>query len=113
MKDDAMKRAGPPDSLSRKEEKKNKRNTDKKRRQGDRKEIQRSLTEKTLPTLKEFLVQESADAEIDCPVCGGTGAMWHMGDREQCDECFGERKIKPSELTKRGRELRKFQRSKW
>ena len=67
MKDDAMKKAGLPHSLSRKEEKKNKRNTDKKRRQGDRKEIQRGLT------LKEFLVQESADAEIDCPVCGGTG----------------------------------------
>ena len=48
MKDDAMKKAGVPDSLSRKEEKQNKRNTDKKRRQGDRREIQRSFSTKTV-----------------------------------------------------------------
>lgn len=101
MKDDATKKAGPPHSLSRKEEKANKRNTKKKRRQMDKKSM----------TLKEFIVQESAparklkqmrdDTEIECPWCGGTGAMWSMGDRDMCDECWGEGKIKPSELSPR------------
>jgi hypothetical protein len=37
--DTAKKKAGPPDSLSRKEKRANKRNTDKKRRQQDHKQI--------------------------------------------------------------------------
>jgi hypothetical protein len=67
MKDDAMKKAGPPDSLSRKEEKKNKRNTDKKRRQGDRKEIQRSLTEKAVSIAQQRFMGMVASGKIKAP----------------------------------------------
>ncbi len=67
MKDDAMKKAGLPHSLSRKEEKKNKRNTDKKRRQGDRKEIQRSLTEKAVSRAQQRYMGMVASGKIKGP----------------------------------------------
>jgi hypothetical protein len=67
MKDDAMKKAGVPNSLSRKEEKKNKRNTDKKRRQGDRKAIQRGLTEKAVSKAQQRFMAMVASGKIDAP----------------------------------------------
>ena len=53
-KDTAKKKAGVPDSLSRGQEKANKRNTKKKRRQDDRK----AVTETILPTFKQFLEEK-------------------------------------------------------
>ena len=53
-KDTAKKKEGVPDSLSRGQEKANKRNTKKKRRQDDRK----AVTETILPTFKQFLEEK-------------------------------------------------------
>jgi len=65
--DDAQKKAGVPNSLSRKEEKKNKRNTDKKRRQGDRKEIARSLTERAVSKAQQRYMGMIASGKIKGP----------------------------------------------
>ena len=65
--DDAKKKAGVPNSLSRKEEKQNKRNTDKKRRQGDRKEIARSLTEKAVSKAQQRYMGMVASGKIKSP----------------------------------------------
>jgi hypothetical protein len=67
MKDDAAKKAGLPHSLSRKEEKKNKRNTDKKRRQGGKKEIERALTEKAVSKAQQRYMAMVASGKIKGP----------------------------------------------
>lgn len=102
--DKAQKKAGPPDSLSRKEEKANKRNTNKKRRQDDRKA---SLGE-SMPTLKEFLLQESAAMNPnypsaqrinaqnkECETCGKRtkkGGMRMLKGKESCPACVDKSK---------------------
>lgn len=61
--DDAKKKAGPPHSLSRKEEKANKRNTNKKRRQQDRK----ALTEKAVSKAQQRFMGMVAAGKIPAP----------------------------------------------
>lgn len=58
--DDAKKKAGVPHSLSRKEEKANKRNTDKKRRQLDKQE-----TRQRSATMEDFELIKQLQAELD------------------------------------------------
>ncbi len=64
-KDTAKKKAGPPDSLSRAQEKANKRNTNKKRRQDDRK--QGRLNEKAVSKAQQRFMGMIAAGKIDAP----------------------------------------------
>ena len=97
--DKAQKKAGPPDSLSRKQEKANKRNTNKKRRQDDRKAV--SETE-MLPTFKQFLVESKGsfnpkyrsaaiNAKVkECETCGkrtDKEGMRMVNGKESCPKC--------------------------
>ena len=99
--DDAKKKAGPPDSLSRKEEKANKRNTNKKRRQEDRKNLREGL-----PTFKQFLesatlspryFSKAADANKhkNCATCGKKSVkadMRMLKGKESCPDCVEDSK---------------------
>ncbi len=97
--DKAQKKAGPPDSLSRKQEKANKRNTNKKRRQEGRKVV--SETE-IPPTFKQFLLEWTAvnpnyksaasiNAKVkDCETCGKRtekAEMRMVKGKESCPKC--------------------------